>query len=140
MGCGDRSHGGRAGRILPERWIDGSHARARDRLAAYAELFDRTFERERRLCVCGMLGAEAHDLPESVKAEVASFFNINLRWLRDSFDLGRREGALGPQAQPDALARAYLCALEGAMVVGRGLADAERPTAVGHAMLDLCWR
>jgi TetR/AcrR family transcriptional repressor of nem operon len=119
--------------------IEGSHARARDRLAAYAELFDLTFARERRLCVCGMLGAEAHDLPEAVRDEVARFFDVNLRWLTDSFALGRQEGGLSPQAQPEALARAYLCALEGAMVVGRGLADDQRPTAVGAAMLALCW-
>ncbi|MDR7295567.1 TetR/AcrR family transcriptional repressor of nem operon [Pelomonas aquatica] len=119
--------------------IEGAHARARDRLAAYAELFDRTFARERRLCVCGMLGAEAHDLPQGVRDEVARFFDVNLRWLSDSFALGRREGGLGPRAEPEALARAYLCALEGAMVVGRGLADDQRPTAVGTAMLDLCW-
>ena len=48
-------------------------------------------------------------------------------------------GALPRGAGPEALARAYLCALEGAMVVGRGLADDRQPTAVGHAMLDLCW-
>ena len=120
--------------------IDGGHARARDRLAPYAAMFDRTFARERRLCVCGMLGAEAHDLPQAVRDEVAGFFDINLRWLRDSFELGRREGALSAQAQPEALARAYLCALEGAMVVGRGMADDQRPTAVGNAMLELCWR
>ncbi|KQY81895.1 TetR/AcrR family transcriptional regulator [Pelomonas sp. Root1444] len=119
--------------------IEGAHARARDRLAAYAELFDRTFARERRLCVCGMLGAEAHDLPQGVRDEVARFFDVNLRWLSDSFALGRREGGLGPRAESEALARAYLCALEGAMVVGRGLADDQRPTAVGTAMLDLCW-
>jgi TetR/AcrR family transcriptional regulator, transcriptional repressor for nem operon len=119
--------------------IEGRHARARDRLLAYAELFDRTFAQERRLCVCGMLGAEAHDLPEGVRGEVAHFFDIHLRWLRDTFELGQREGSLGPAAQPEALARAYLCALEGAMVVGRGLADDQHPTAVGRAMLDLCW-
>ncbi|KQW51915.1 MULTISPECIES: TetR/AcrR family transcriptional regulator [unclassified Roseateles] len=120
--------------------IEGHHARARDRLVAYAELFDRTFARERRLCVCGMLGAEAHDLPESVRDEVARFFGINLRWLQEGFELGQREGALDPAAQPEALARAYLCALEGAMVVGRGLANDQGPSTVGRAMLDLCWR
>jgi len=120
--------------------IEGAHARSRDRLAAYAELFDLTFARERRLCVCGMLGAEAHDLPPSVRDEVARFFDINLRWLREAFDLGRREGSLALKAEAEALARTYLSALEGAMVVGRGLADDQRPTAVGRAMLDLCWR
>lgn len=119
--------------------IEGRHARARDRLVAYAELFDRTFARERRLCVCGMLGAEAHELPEPVRDEVARFFDIHLRWLQEAFELGQREGGLGPAARPAALARAYLCALEGAMVVGRGLADDQHPTAVGSALLDLCW-
>jgi len=120
--------------------IEGSHARARDRLTAYAELFDRTFAHERRLCVCGMLGAEAHELPEAVREEVARFFGINLRWLREGFELGQREGSLGLGAQPEALARAYLCALEGAMVVGRGLSNDQGPSIVGGAMLDLCWR
>lgn len=120
--------------------IEGSHARARDRLAAYAELFDRTFARERRLCVCGMLGAEAHDLPESVRDEVARFFGINLRWLQEGFELGQREGSLGQSASAEALARAYLCALEGAMVVGRGLANDQGPSTVGQSFLDLCWR
>ena len=87
-----------------------------------------------------MLGAEAHDLPQAVRDEVVRFFDINLRWLCEAFKLGQTEGALSAQAQPDALARAYLCALEGAMVVGRGLADDQQPTAVGSAMLDLCWR
>ncbi|MBW8846135.1 MAG: TetR/AcrR family transcriptional regulator [Burkholderiales bacterium] len=114
--------------------------RAHDRLAAYGELFDGTFARERRLCVCGMLGAEAHELPEAVRDEVARFFDINLRWLREGFELARREGSLGPGAEPEALARAYLCALEGAMVVGRGQASNQGPSTVGRALLDLCWR
>lgn len=41
---------------------------------------------------------------------------------------------------PEALARAYLCALEGAMVVGRGPANDQGLSAVGTAMLDLCCR
>ncbi|MBW8893633.1 MAG: TetR/AcrR family transcriptional regulator [Burkholderiales bacterium] len=120
--------------------IEGQQARAHDRLAAYGELFDGTFARERRLCVCGMLGAEAHELPEAVRDEVARFFDINLRWLREGFELARREGSLGPGAEPEALARAYLCALEGAMVVGRGQASNQGPSTVGRALLDLCWR
>ena len=73
--------------------FEGQHAGARKRLAACAELFDRTFARERRLCVCGMLGAEVHDLPEAVRGEVARFFGINLRWLQAAFE--RRQHARG---------------------------------------------
>lgn len=120
--------------------IEGRLARPRDRLAAYAELFERTFQRERRLCVCGMLGAEAHELPAAVRDEVARFFDINLRWLQDGFEAAQREQELAATAQPAALARAYLCALEGAMVVGRGVADDQGPAAVGQALLDSCWR
>lgn len=119
--------------------VEGRRSRARDRLTAYAELFERTFQRERRLCVCGMLGAEAHDLPQIVRDEVLRFFDINLRWLLENFEQGRREDALTSPASAEALARAYLCALEGAMVVGRGLADEHGPAAVGRALLDVCW-
>ena len=54
--------------------IEGQHAKAPDRLTAYAALFERTFAKDRRLCVCGMLGAESDSLPDAVVSEVERFF------------------------------------------------------------------
>ena len=116
--------------------IEGKHAKAVNRLSAYAALFQQTYDQDRRLCVCGILGAEAEALPPSVASEVQRFFAINLEWLSQTFAAGQADGSLRPSVEPAALAELYLCALEGAMVVGRGAAQAIGPAAVGRAIVS----
>ncbi len=118
--------------------IEGRRATAGEQLSAYADLFEATYLQNRRLCVCGMLGAEAKGLPPDVAAEVQRFFEINLEWLRQVFSAGQADGSLRGQAQPPAaLAELYLCALEGAMVVGRGAPASHGPAATGRALISL---
>lgn len=116
--------------------IEGRHAKATDRLRAYAGLFQRTYAQERRLCVCGMLGAEAEALPPDVASEVQRFFTVNLDWLAQSFSAGQASGSLRACSEPSAQAEMYLCALEGAMVVGRGAGRGLGPAAVGGAIVS----
>jgi TetR/AcrR family transcriptional regulator, transcriptional repressor for nem operon len=116
--------------------IEGRHARAPERLAAYAALFEQTFVVEQRLCVCGMLGAEAQSLPVEVSTEVRRFFEANLDWLTQVMTAGQLAGLIRPQPAAGSLAEALLCALEGAMVVGRGLASTRGPAAVSAAMIS----
>lgn len=118
--------------------IEGRRATAAERLRDYAALFEATYQQDRRLCVCGMLGAEAQGLPPEVAAEVQRFFDVNLEWLRQVFAAGQADGSLRAQAQaPAALAELYLCALEGAMVVGRGAPATHGPAATGRALISL---
>ena len=118
--------------------IEGRRGAAGEQLSAYADLFEATYLQNRRLCVCGMLGAEAEGLPPDVAAEVQRFFEVNLEWLRRVFSAGQADGSLRAQAQaPDALAELYLCALEGAMVVGRGAPASHGPAATGRALISL---
>lgn len=100
--------------------IEGQHAKAPDRLTAYAALFERTFAKDRRLCVCGMLGAESDSLPDAVVSEVERFFKVNLDWLTLVVADGQRAALITSNSTPEALAEAFLCALEGSMMVGRG--------------------
>lgn len=116
--------------------IDGRMAKATDRLAAYAALFERTFSQNQRLCLCGMLGAEIDSLPEALAGEVARFFEANLEWLRSTFHAGQAAGLIRRSPDARALAEAYLCALEGAMVVGRGLRSPRGPADVAQAFLS----
>ena len=116
--------------------IEGRSARAPERLAGYAALFEQTFAVDQRLCVCGMLGAEAQSLPPEVSAEVQRFFEANLAWLTQVMAEGQASGLIRPQPEAGALAEALLCALEGAMVVGRGLVSPRGPKAVGAAMIS----
>ncbi len=116
--------------------IEGQHAQAPERLRAYAALFEQTFTQNRRLCVCGMLGTEAESLPDRVNAEVQAFFRINLDWLGAVLANGQHQGTVRAKVPAPQLAEAFFCALEGAMVLGRGLASAQGPGQVGETLLS----
>lgn len=115
--------------------IQRHHPDAASRLRAYAKLFEETFEQDRRLCVCGMLGAEADGLPAEVGAEVARFFKLNLDWLEQVFAQGQRAQQVRQEAKAAALAEWFLCSLEGAMVVGRGTLTGKGPRQVARIAL-----
>jgi TetR/AcrR family transcriptional regulator, transcriptional repressor for nem operon len=116
--------------------IETKHAKVPARLSAYAALFERTFAQDRRLCVCGMLGAEAQSLPDEVAQEVGSFFHANLAWLTQMFTEGQRSASIQSGRHAWALAELYLCSLEGAMVVGRGMPSTRGPTQVARTLLS----
>ncbi len=116
--------------------IEGQHAQAPERLRAYAGLFEQTFAQNRRLCVCGMLGTEAESLPDRVNAEVQAFFRINLDWLGAVLANGQHQGTVRAKVPAPQLAEAFFCALEGAMVLCRGLASARGPGQVGETLLS----
>ncbi|MCV2351590.1 TetR/AcrR family transcriptional regulator [Paucibacter sp. Y2R2-4] len=115
--------------------IEGSQAQAPERLKAYAELFEATFAQGRRLCVCGMLGAESDALPAELSTEVRRFFEVNLSWLTEVFRAGQGSGTLSARVPAEEAARAVLAALEGAMLVGRGLQSEFGPRRVMEVLL-----
>ncbi|MDY6813525.1 MAG: TetR/AcrR family transcriptional regulator, partial [Pseudomonadota bacterium] len=96
--------------------IDGRHGQAPVRLRAYAALFEQTYRRDRELCVCGILGAEAESLPALAANEVARFFGVNLDWLSTTFATGGETGELQLPRAAAVHAQAYLALMEGAMV------------------------
>ena len=116
--------------------IEGQLAKAPDRLIAYAALFERTFAKDRRLCVCGMLGAESDSLPQAVASEVERFFQVSLDWLTLVIADGQDAALIAPNCAAQALAEAFLCALEGSMVVGRGMRSPCGPAGVGQTFLS----
>ena len=123
------------GRAVAERYTDrflealgdpaapGTSERATiEKLAA---AFRAAARHERRMCLCGLLGAERDGLPEPVRGSVARFFERLLAWL---------EGAFG--AEPRARARALnvVATLEGALVLAHALQD---PDLFDQAMAPL---
>ncbi|MGN6229132.1 MAG: TetR/AcrR family transcriptional regulator [Dyella sp.] len=105
------------------------------RLKAYVQLFATTYAQDGRLCVCGMLGAEADALPADVTDAVAGFFRLNLTWLAAAFRDAQRSGQVITVQRAANLAELMLSALEGAMVVGRGGRSGAGPAAVGKNLL-----
>lgn len=109
---------------------------ARLQLEAYLDLFVLNYQRDRRLCLCGMLGAEVDSLPDSLRNEIDSFFTINREWLTGVLQNGKAAGELFFAESPERCALSFLAGLEGAMIVGRGLNAAELVVDVGHTLLN----
>ncbi|WP_199140269.1 TetR family transcriptional regulator C-terminal domain-containing protein [Delftia sp. ASV31] len=108
---------------------------ATERLRAYARLFAKTFENDRRICVCGMLGAETDALPEGIRAEVGKSFKLSAAWLESVIAQGQGAGELRPEQPASNLSALWLGALEGSMLVGRGLGGYQSPDAIAETLM-----
>jgi TetR/AcrR family transcriptional repressor of nem operon len=86
-------------------------------LESYIAVFRRTLIADKKICLCGVLGAETDVLPESVVYEVKSFFQTNIKWLSEAYQV------LGESrlAQPRAIQALSL--LEGAMITSQVMGD-----------------
>jgi len=106
-----------AARRYGERFVASVVAKpgesADDAIAVYRSTFRAALERDGRMCLCGVLGAEASVLAPEVTVEVQSFF----RGCID--DLASRIGG------PGAVVRAYhvMATLEGGMMLARTYGD-----------------
>jgi TetR/AcrR family transcriptional repressor of nem operon len=86
----------------------------------YTAAFRAALENDNRMCLCGILAAEHHDLPAEVRVEVGGFTDTNVRWLAKVLALKQ------PDVQPEALERQALsifAAIQGAQLVSRGRND-----------------
>lgn len=115
--------------------IGETHSGAIEQIQAYVDLFIGTYGATQRLCPGGMLGAEAETLPERVRAGVTAFFELNLSWLEAVITRGKKSGAFALRDRPDQTALLMFAALEGAMVVGRGLNSSEAVATVGRVAI-----
>src|SRR5260370_37541243 len=87
-----------------------------DAIAIYRSAFRSAIERDGRMCLNGVLGAEAGGLPPEVAAEIEMFFR------RCIDDLSSRIGGA------DAVARAFhvMAALGGGLILARAYCDISR--------------
>ena len=96
-------------------------------LRRVAQIFLDANETVDRMCLCGILGAEADVVPESVVTEVSRYFTDLRNWLR---------AALGPEhAGLDA--GTLVGALEGSLLISRTQRD---PSVLRRAVEDLAAR
>lgn len=116
------------GRTFTEALTDAErrHPDAAGRLKAFMELFRRVLDEGDRLCLCGMLASEYVTLPESIRAEVRSFFERSEAWLAHVLEDGRERGQLSFDESPKVVAEALLASLEGALISARTFGDARR--------------
>lgn len=89
----------------------------KDPIKAYVKAFRDALVKDKRMCLCGLLGAEVNGLPPKVVAETRVFFERNLDWLTRAYTLHKGEkGAKDKAIQTLAL-------LEGAMIVSNALGN-----------------
>jgi TetR/AcrR family transcriptional repressor of nem operon len=115
--------------------IDASGDDAARRLTAYLHMFFETYGPLRRICPCGILGAEMDALPPPVAQAAHRFFRANLAWLTALLADGRQTGTLAYEGPTADMAMLLLSTLEGAMIVGRGLGDTDTLNQVGATIL-----
>jgi len=101
------------------RAIEVGTSDPRLRLERYVDLYGSTLKR-RRMCLCGMLAADAATLPAPMRAGLAGFFTENEAWLTRVLEEGRRGGALRFTGAAASLAAFFVSSLEGAMLLARG--------------------
>lgn len=88
---------------------------AKKLLNIYIKLFRDSLNKDGRMCLCGMLGAEVSSLPKSVAKETKIFFEENIEWLTNVFKLNSAKSSI----QPENKAKILLSTLEGAMILAR---------------------
>lgn len=94
-------------------------AAKKDPLEIYIQAFKSALTKDKRMCLCGMLGAEINSLPPEVAAQTKVFFKKNIEWLSTAHTIKHGE----KDAQNKALQALSL--LEGAMIMSNVLDDIE---------------
>ncbi len=98
--------------------IDSERTPAPEKLEAYCGIY-RAALAEQRMCLCGMLAAEFHTLPGSMRQAVMGFFDENETWLSKVLEAGRFAGTLDFADSAHEAAQMIIAALEGAMLMTR---------------------
>ena len=141
---------GELGRAVAARYCDrfdqalqiihADQQTARKQLEAYVALFRDTLVERDRLCMCGMLAGEIETVPEEVKGEVARFFTAQQQWLSEVIQFGADNGELSMTEGTQAWATMFVAALEGAMLLARGLDDFQHFDTASTKLLEQLFR
>lgn len=114
--------------------INARHQSARDRLAAYAGLYENLMT-QGRLCLCCILAAEYETLPSQMREPVMAFFGAHEAWLTEVVERGRERGEITVEGDAGEAAFALIGAMEGAMLVARVRGGVERFRSAARLLL-----
>jgi TetR/AcrR family transcriptional regulator, transcriptional repressor for nem operon len=114
--------------------LDATAPDAAAKLRGYVALYADVLSAE-RMCLCGMLAAEQHTLPDPLQKAVCDFFSTNASWLRTVLEEGCADGSLRCPGTAEATASMVLSALEGALLISRLNGNVDRFTATADQLL-----
>jgi len=88
-------------------------------ITTYIDKFRRALVIDKKMCLCGLLGAETDGLPDKVQHETKRFFEQNITWLEQAYI------ALQPESSGNAKASAIklISLLEGAIMLSKSMGD-----------------
>jgi len=98
---------------------DALVATKKDPIKVYIKAFKDALTEDKRMCLCGLLGAEIDGLPPEVAVQTKAFFEKNIDWLTQAYTL--KNGKAGAKDK----AVQTLALLEGAMITSNVLNDAK---------------
>ncbi len=100
-------------------------------LQRFTELFRIALLEHKLMCLCGVLAAEADNLPAPVAKEARGFFEATLTWLTEAL---QSDGTGVERARAKAVQ--VLASFEGALILARSLEDATIFDTVAERLLD----
>lgn len=116
--------------------IDARGGPAPARLRSYADVFLATLRDGYRMCLCGMLAADAETLGDEMLRELRGSFDDHESWLDGVLTEGRSSKTLAFPGSPRERARLFLAALEGGLLVARTFHDVPRLEGLAQRLLD----
>jgi len=90
-------------------------------IQVYVEQFRQALVEDKKMCLCGLLGAEVEGLPEQVRYETQRFFERNLQWLEKAHEMLINSNDNTPEYTAQQAAIKTVSMLEGAMLVSKAL-------------------
>lgn len=76
-----------------------------------------------KICLVGSLASEFAALPSALQLEVRRFFEQHQDWLEAILALGEKTGEFRLESKPRAIAKLFLDALQGSLIVGRATGE-----------------
>ncbi len=95
---------------------DTLKANGKDPITVYIAAFRYALTQDKRMCLCGMFGAEIDGLPQGVVTQTQEFFSRNLDWLEQAYNIKKHSEARKKAMQT-------LSLLQGALISSNALGD-----------------
>jgi TetR/AcrR family transcriptional regulator, transcriptional repressor for nem operon len=104
------------------RKIEDQTVKADLRLRAYVSLYRRALDND-RMCLCGILAAEALTLDTALLPQINRFFARNVEWLAEVIAAGKSQKVFAYSGSASDHGRMFLSALQGALLMARATGD-----------------
>ncbi|MEP2947543.1 MAG: TetR/AcrR family transcriptional regulator [Lentilitoribacter sp.] len=121
----------------------GSKCNAIEVKEHYIAAFRQALIKDKKLCLCAVLGAESGGLPDEVSAHTNVFFQSNIKWLVEALESTYDQAESSSQSLDSNLKETLtntavhmLAALEGAMIISQTAGDLSMFDRVANELLN----